>query len=180
MPSWFLFCVCIRSAIFNYPKTCYKQGWVDFVLFQKAGERNTEEESTRRHLGINSWPIRAVPQWNELSCGWCSPRSGSGEEGLVPTSAGHWDWGSCTYAEHGQRKWPLLSGQVFTSPWHMFLSISLFLVPTRRYFIVFSRFDKIPYGTGMMPERFTETMASPTWSMSFSSTPPHSSSQATG
>lgn len=59
-----------------------------------------------------------------------------------------------------------------------FLSISVFPVPTWRYLVVFSRFDKIPYGVGIMPVRFTERMVLPILSKSFSSTPTHSPSQA--
>lgn len=61
---------------------------------------------------------------------------------------------------------------------HRFLPISVFPVPTRRDFVVFSRVDKIPYGIGITPVRFTERMVSPTSPKSFSSTPTHSSSQA--
>lgn len=61
---------------------------------------------------------------------------------------------------------------------HRFLPISVFPIPTRRDFVVFSRVDKIPCGTGIMPVRFTERMVSSIFPKSFSSTPTHSSSQA--
>lgn len=80
----------------------------------------------------------------------------------------------------GQTEWqnPAPAPPPPISQGHRFLPISVFPIPTRRDFVVFSRVDKIPCGTGIMPVRFTERMVSSIFPKSFSSTPTHSSSQA--